>query len=63
MAGMKIIFGDGEVKIYRGTSLIAVGYRKGAIYELTFELQKKHGDVEAFLTTSSVDLWHKDLDM
>jgi len=61
MAGMKIIFGNGEAKIYRGTSLIAVGYRKGAIYEITFELQKKHGDVEAFFTTSFVDLWNKRL--
>lgn len=61
MGGMKIIFSDGEAKIYRGSILIAVGYRKGAVYEITFELQKKHGNVEAFLTTNSVDLWHKRL--
>lgn len=28
MAGIKIIFDDGKVKIYIGSKLIAVGYRK-----------------------------------
>jgi len=55
---MKISFGDGEAKIYRGSNLIDVGYR---MYEIIFELQKKHGDIEAFLTTSSVHLWYKRL--
>lgn len=52
MTGMKIMFDVGEAKIYRSSKLITVGYSKGAIYELTFELQNKH-EVKAFHGVSS----------
>lgn len=38
-----------KVPIQRFSSPFAIGYRKGATHEITFELQKKYEDVKAFL--------------
>lgn len=62
MKGMKVVFGDGKVKIYNGSQVVATGVRRGKLYELNLYANSDYAS-ESMLTcgriTKDLELWHR----
>lgn len=61
-AGMRVIYEDGEVKIYSGTKLVATGARSGKLYRLDL-FRSKCGANSSMLSCGRIpknlELWHR----
>lgn len=61
MAGLKVVFADGVVSIERDSEVIAVGERRGKLYELDFHRERPTESVlySCGCVPKELELWHR----
>lgn len=61
-AGLKIMFADGKVRVEQGSRLIAVGSRRGKLYEMNFRRKSENAVKSSYFcgrVPKELELWHR----